>query len=90
MQAQEQLIESERRLSTLMANLPGMAYRCLNDELWTMTFVSKGCLDLTGYLDGIRAFYDYLIHEENVPIVNPVKRGYVLEALPAAAALSAR
>mgnify|MGYP003493212348 CR=1 FL=1 len=30
------------------------------------------------YLDGIRAFYDYLIHEENVPIVNPVKRGYVL------------
>ena len=29
---QEQLIESERRLSTLMANLPGMAYRCLNDQ----------------------------------------------------------
>jgi site-specific recombinase XerD len=31
------------------------------------------------YLDGIRGFYDYLIHEENVPIVNPVKRGYVLK-----------
>ena len=49
MRAQKELAESERRLSTLMANLPGMAYRCLNDELWTMTFVSKGCLDLTGY-----------------------------------------
>jgi len=31
------------------------------------------------YLDGIRGFYDYLINEENVPIVNPVKRGYVLK-----------
>jgi len=31
------------------------------------------------YLDGIRGLYDYLINEENVPIVNPVKRGYVLK-----------
>jgi site-specific recombinase XerD len=31
------------------------------------------------YLDGIRGFYDYLIHEESVQIVNPVKRGYVLK-----------
>jgi len=31
------------------------------------------------YLDGIRGFYDYLIHEENVQIANPVKRGYVLK-----------
>jgi site-specific recombinase XerD len=31
------------------------------------------------YLDGIRGFYDYLIHEENVQMPNPVKRGYVLK-----------
>jgi site-specific recombinase XerD len=31
------------------------------------------------YLDSIRGFYDYLIHEESVSIVNPVKRGYVLK-----------
>ena len=31
------------------------------------------------YLDGIRGFYDYLIDEENIQIVNPVKRGYVLK-----------
>jgi PAS domain S-box-containing protein len=71
---QEQLIESERRLSTLMANLPGMAYRCLNDELWTMTFVSKGCLDLTGYpseelLENRRTSYAELIHPDDRQMV---------------------
>jgi site-specific recombinase XerD len=30
------------------------------------------------YLDSIRGFYDYLINEEAVGMVNPVKRGYVL------------
>jgi len=47
--ANEALVESERRLSTLMSNLPGMAYRCLNDPNWTMQFTSEGCEALTGY-----------------------------------------
>jgi site-specific recombinase XerD len=30
------------------------------------------------YLDGIRDFYNYLITEEQIPMINPVKRGYAL------------
>jgi PAS domain S-box-containing protein len=48
-QVEGQLRESQRALGTLMDNLPGMAYRCLNDADWTMEFVSRGALDLTGY-----------------------------------------
>ena len=43
------LHESQRRLETLVANLPGMAYRCVNDTNWTMTYVSDGCESVTGY-----------------------------------------
>jgi PAS domain S-box-containing protein len=47
--AEEQFRESERRLLTLMRNLPGMAYRCENVGDWPMSFVSQGCAALTGY-----------------------------------------
>ncbi|NVD34271.1 sensor domain-containing diguanylate cyclase [Marinobacter lutaoensis] len=43
------LRKRERQLSILMDNLPGMAYRCLFDDHWTMLFVSQGCVRLTGY-----------------------------------------
>jgi PAS domain S-box-containing protein/putative nucleotidyltransferase with HDIG domain len=46
----ESFMESQRALSNFMSNLPGLAYRCLNDKKWTMKFVSQGCSRLTGYL----------------------------------------
>ncbi len=47
--AETNLKESERSLSVLLSNLPGMAYRCRYDRNWTMLFVSEGCYQLTGY-----------------------------------------
>lgn len=48
-EAEQALQASERRLETLLNNLPGMAYRCLNDANWTMLLVSQGTAEVTGY-----------------------------------------
>jgi PAS domain S-box-containing protein len=47
--AENALIESERRLRTLMNNLPGIAYRCKADESFTMEFASRGSKRLLGF-----------------------------------------
>ena len=65
----EALRESQRTLSVLMSNLPGMAYRCLNDKTYTMMFVSKGCKALTGYEEKELIYnntisYSELVHKD--------------------------
>lgn len=47
--ATKALKDSQRVISNLIKNLPGIAYRCFNDKDWTMQFVSDGCYHLTGY-----------------------------------------
>jgi len=68
--AETALQESERVLSTLLGNLPGMVYRCRNDHNWTMEFVSGGCTPLTGYapedlIGNRRVAYNGIIHPED-------------------------
>jgi PAS domain S-box-containing protein len=41
--------EYQTVLNNLMTNLPGMAFRCLNEDTKTIEFVSPGCKKLTGY-----------------------------------------
>ncbi|MFC4257518.1 diguanylate cyclase [Marinobacter lacisalsi] len=62
--AESTLKARERQLRTIMDNLPGMAYRCLYDEYWTMKFISSGCRDLTGYEP------DELIDNRHLPWVD--------------------
>ena len=48
-EAEERLRETERRLSTLLADTPAMVYRCLNEPDWPEEYVSDYALELTGY-----------------------------------------
>lgn len=63
------ILESERSKTSLLSNLPGFAYRCLNDNNWTMRFLSDGFVNVTGYdkedvLDNNFISFEEMIHEE--------------------------
>ena len=73
-QTEEALRQSKRELSTLMDNLPGMVFFCLNDQDWTMKFVSEGSFRLTGYspdelIDNKLLSYCKIIYPDDRPMV---------------------
>lgn len=73
-QTENELVESQRMMAALLDNLPGFAYRCRNDRDWTMTFLSDGCLELTGYtpeelIENAQHPYNGIIHPDDREIV---------------------
>ncbi len=79
--AEASLRESQRMLSTLMSNLPGMAYRRRNDADWTMEFVSEGCFDVTGY---VASDLECSGHVSYAGLIHPDDQSLVLGAVQAA------
>lgn len=72
--ATSQLKEIDRKLKTLINNLPGIAFRCANDHSWTMEFISEGAFELTGYnpdelIDNKSVSYNSIIHPEDRKMV---------------------
>ena len=48
--AMEKVIrENELKFRSLIANIPGIAYRCLNEHDWPMVFISDAVKPITGY-----------------------------------------
>ena len=43
------VFESDRKLRTLVGNVPGIVYRCRIDRKWTMEFISDACTTISGY-----------------------------------------
>lgn len=85
--AGETLRESERQLSVLMGNLPGLVFRCQIAPEWTMEFISEGCLELTGYQP------HELIGDRVVSfgsIIHPDDRSHVWDAIQAVANQASR
>ncbi|MDE3083711.1 MAG: PAS domain S-box protein [Verrucomicrobiota bacterium] len=81
--AYEALHEQQRRMKTLLSNLPGMAYRCRNDARWTMEFVSDGCHALTGYEPEALLGNRQISYEE---LIEPEDRAAVRNSIEAALA----
>jgi PAS domain S-box-containing protein len=48
-EAEELLRKSEERIRTMVDNIPGVVYRCLMDDAWTMLFISDEIEFLSGY-----------------------------------------
>jgi PAS domain S-box-containing protein len=66
----EVLAESQRTLTTLISNLPGMAYRGKNDTYRTMDFVSDGLRQITGYepedvIANKKISFDEIVHPDD-------------------------
>jgi len=78
-EAEDKLIESQRRLTTLITNISGMVYRCKNNKNWTMEFISPGAQNLTGYtpeefINGKIHFSDIIHPDDSERVWNEVQK----------------
>ncbi len=67
------LRESEEQYRTLVANVPGVTYRCRCDEHWTMEFISDEIEKLSGYpasdfIENAVRSYSSIMHSEGKQI----------------------
>ncbi|WP_350433261.1 PAS domain-containing protein [Shewanella sp. H8] len=75
------LLQSRDQFKTLVANIPGMTYRCQHDEYWTMLYMSEHIYDLSGYPAS-----DFINNDQRyyVSIVHPDDRAELFEIIETA------
>lgn len=66
-----ELIAKQAQLERLLGNIPGMIFRCLNNQNWTMDYVSQGSREVTGYspeelVQNTLVTYGSLIHPNDL------------------------
>lgn len=69
------------QLATLFQNLPGMAYRRVNDSSGSMDFVSDGCRALSGYArsefdNGHRNWLDLIHTDDRARVIDEVRKAF--------------
>ena len=85
-QTNSDLASPAYRAETLLENLPGMVYRCLNEPHWPMDFVSNGCLELCGYkkqdIESQRILWGDFTHPEDIDEVDRLVRQAAISKEP--------
>jgi PAS domain S-box-containing protein len=81
------LSESEERFRTLVANVPGVIFRCVPDSDWTMEFLSDEIEDVVGYPatdfigNKVRTFAS-VIDPEDAPVLEQEVAAAISEGRP--------
>jgi PAS domain S-box-containing protein len=76
-QVEVALKQSEEQFRTLVANMPGIVYRCACDSEWTMEFIGGAVTEVTGYpadefmRNRVRSWAS-IIHPEDVEMVDRI------------------
>ena len=68
---EDALRQAQEHFQILTDNLPGVAYLCNNDELYSMLFISENVAELTGYPHKLfqtnELSFTHLYHPDDVP-----------------------
>ncbi len=70
-QMEEKIKKSEKRFRTIVDNAPGVVFRCLDDEDWTMKLIGPKIQELSGYppedfIDNNNRSYASIVHPEDL------------------------
>jgi len=68
------LRENQDKFQNLVSNVPGVVYRCINDENWTMQYISDHIKELSGYpaedfINNKVRSYASIIHPDDADLV---------------------
>jgi|GEM_PF-1081655 len=75
----QKLQESEYQFRSLVDNIPGVSYRCLIDDDWTMVYISDAMKDLSGYppsdfiRNAVRTFSSVIHPEDRKKVAEAVE-----------------
>ena len=84
MESRRALEENEERFRSMLSNLPGAVYRCINDYQWSMQFLSDEVEELTGYpaedfIDNRRRSFSEIMHADDTKNVARIARNAITE-----------
>lgn len=72
----EQALKSnEAKFRSLISNIPGIAYRCMDTQGWPMVYISDAVLEITGYpaadfeLPAPKRFFSDLYHADDIDFI---------------------